>query len=309
MVPHFMAHFRLMLLATASVIFCTPLAAASAQEKIEQGWREFRFLSLELAEQAFQEALELELTPEQVVEAKMGLAMSLQYPESGRDLQKAEAIYRDILSMDPAVEVQALLSSNLADLHLARGETDQALALFNELINTSLNSVIGQDALRRKIHLEGGPYGSETSRRMADEAAERIRDLEWTRERPRLLPVLHDQIGLMYFWLGAYEEAAYHFEQMTLIGSAETTSYGSQSSMLYRLAKLYENELNDAAKAGHFYRRLIVEYPNSNMAYYSLEQAVALGSISREEVQTLNLSGMTADILDDLFSTADRGGR
>jgi tetratricopeptide (TPR) repeat protein len=285
------------------------MSAPTAEEMLAKGWEEYQFLSLELAEKQFNNALELELTAEQRIQATLGLAMSAQYAERGRDLDKAESLYQEVLSLEPTQDVRDLVTSNLADLYMARGDNDQALEYLDQLVNTRLSSVIGQDALRRKIYLQRGPFGSERSRRVADDAAERIQNLEATRERPRLLPVLHTEIGMLYFWLGDYEKAVYHLEQMTLIGSADTTSYGSQSTMLYRLAKLHENELDDPSRAGHFYRRLILEYPNSGMAYYSLVQAVEFGAMTKQEVRALNLSGMTDEILAELFAGRTGGDR
>lgn len=275
---------------------------------IRNGWEEYRFLSLDLAEKQFSKALKLELTPEQQAEALVGLAMTLQYAERGRSLDRAEEIYQQVLELQPGEEIKALILSNLADLHLAREEDEEAAPLLSTLMETEIDSVIGQDALRRWIHLQSGPFGSEQSRQVADQASEILSTVTATPERPRLLPILHNQVGGLYFWLEEYERAAFHFELFTTLGSADTTSYGSQASALFRLAQIYEDKLQDRSRAGHFYRRLVLEYPNSNMVYFSLEKAVQFGAMNREEVLAQKLSGMTPEILDELFDAPTGGG-
>lgn len=275
---------------------------------IRKGWEEYRFLSLDLAEKQFSKALKLELTPEQQAEALVGLAMTLQYAERGRTLDRAEEIYQQVLELQPSEEVQAMVLSNLADLHLARDEEGEALELLNGLIETSMDSVVGQDALRRRMLIQAPEYGTPGSVRVADEAAALLENLDASRERPGLLPLLHEHIGGLYFWAGEYEKAVLHYEQFSLIGSAENTNYGSQSSNLYRLAKIHEDKLNKPSRATQYYRRLVEEFPNSPMVYYALEKTIASGGMSRKEVRDLRLNGVTEEVLDELFSNVPSGG-
>jgi tetratricopeptide (TPR) repeat protein len=299
--------FRYGIAVICAGLFCHSVSAENPDELISQGWAEYQFLSLDLSESYFREALEMKLSPEMRQEATIGLAMSLQYPESGRNLQKAEELYQEVLAEEPEGEIHDLVLSNLADLHISRGEEEEALTYLNQLIETRLDTVIGQEALRRRIFLQQGAFGSDSSKKVADEAAALVEGIEGSREDPKLLPILHAQIGTLYFWLEEYEVAARHFELFSLIGSADTTSYGSQATNLYRLAQLYEEKLEDPAKAATYYARLVKEYPNSNMSYYALEKAAAAGTITRMEVIDLNLSGMTNEILNELF-VPEQGG-
>lgn len=276
-------------------------------EALKRAWQEYQFLSLETAEKFFDQVLKEEEGIEHQIEAEVGLAMIYQYREKSPDLAKAAEVYTKVLGMDPAPPVRNLILSNQADLFREKGNIEKALEMLEQLITTSLDSVTGQDALRRWVDVKASAYGSPESVAVADQAAEWLRkaDLQVTRERPLLVPILHSQIGDLYFWAKEYEKAVVHYEAFSRIGSPDNTSYGSQASNLYRLAKLYEERLNDPAKAGASYRRLVLELTNSNLAYYSLERAIQLGAISREDAAALDISGLNKEILDELFSKAE----
>lgn len=295
------AGFRLLVF----VVFCSVSgirAAETPAEWLKQGWEEYRFLSMDPAKVLFEKVLKSNAEAGEKLRAKIGLAMVHQYQERGSDLAKAQALYTQVLAENPADGERWLVMSNLADLHQSEGRTVEALALLDELIDESLHTVAGQDALRRSVFLRMGPFGTDESVAVADLAADKLASIQASREEPGLLPILHVQLGDIYFWADLLDKAAFHYEQFTLIGSADTTSYASQAANLYRLAKLYEGPLADSAKAAHFYTRLVNEYPNSNMMYYALERSVQLGSMSREEVRELNISGLTEEIIEELFA-------
>jgi len=269
---------------------------------LERAWAEYNFQSYDLAESYFQKVLDGEPTPEEALEAKLGMGMTLQFTESGADLDGAKALYEEILDAGLGPERRALVQTFIADIHIERGETEKALAVLDELIRDHAQSVLGQDALIRKLLLTMGPYGSEQSLAAAREAEEVLAGIEASKERPLLVPMIADLLGHIYYWAGQYEKAAGHYETYTVIGTPDTNSYGNHASQLYRLATMYENELNNPEKAGQFYRRLLMETPNSSMSYFSLEKAVELNAIRREEVEALRLGGMPDEVLDELFS-------
>lgn len=274
---------------------------------LKQAWQEYQFLSMEVAEKYFNQVLKGKAEPQYKLEATLGLAMVNQFREQKSDLATAKKLYGEVLAQNPPAETRMLVLSFQADLHIKQGEKQEALEILNALIKESPDSVIGQDALIRKMLLTMGPYGSQASLDAAAEV-EKVIDgiqVEATPERPYLLPIIHYEVGMIYFWAGDYEKAVEHLTTFTTLGNAATTSYGSQSSTLYRIAKIYENYLHKPAMAGKFYRRIINEYPNSGFAYYSLEKAISLKSISREEVEKMRISGVTEEILDELFATVE----
>lgn len=294
--------FPFVLFFLAWVGFADETVATQEPDMLERAWEEYRFLSLDQAERYFKQVRPKDGEPERMLEAKLGLAMIKQYAESGMDLAGAEDIYWEILAEDAESEVTALVRSNLADIYISRREKDAALTLLNELIDERLDSVIGQDALMRKIVLTMGAFGSEQSVAVAREAESLLEDLEVTTERPLLVPIVSSLLGDIYFLSEEYESAVAHYERYTTIGSAHSTNYSSQASQLYRLATIHETVLNQPARAGHFFRRLATEYSNSQMAYFSLEKAIQYKTLTRDEVRALRLGGVTEDILDELFA-------
>lgn len=280
---------------------------AEKPEVLEKAWQEYQFLSMEVAESYFQEALKQDTEELYLQEAKIGLAMVSQFRERGGDLEVSEKLYQDVLEQDPPEETRRLIHSFLADLYLSRGEDEKALDLLNSLIETSPESVLGQDALIRKTILIMGAYGSPESLAAAAEVETILSelDLEVSQERPYLLPMIHSLVGDIYFWAANYSKSVVHLDAFSRIGNPETTSYGSQAAMLYRLAKIYENKLNQPELAGQYYRRLIIGYPNVGMSYYSLERAIQYKTITRSEVEDLRLNGLTLEILDELFAQSE----
>ncbi|MEX2606017.1 MAG: tetratricopeptide repeat protein [Kiritimatiellia bacterium] len=294
--------FFFVLLSFLWVGFADESGPTQPTDMLERAWEEYRFLSLDQAKSYFNQVLSKEEGTSRGLEAKLGLAMIRQYAESGSDLTGAEAMYKEILAAGPETEVADLVRSNLADLHISRGEKDAALALLDQLIEERLHSVIGQDALLRKVVLVMGEFGSEQSVAAAREAEEKLSEVEVSTDRPLLVPILSSLLGDIYFRADVIESAVAHYERYTTIGSAHSTNYASQASQLYRLANIYENTLNQPDKAGHFYRRLATEYSNSQMAYYALEKAILYNAITRDEVRELRLGGVTDEILDELFA-------
>jgi tetratricopeptide (TPR) repeat protein len=280
-------------------------AGTPAVDDLARAWTEYQFQSFDLAKSFFESA-QLTGTAEEKLQAKTGLAMVAQFNERGADLDKAEALYREVLAAGATGEHALLVRNFLADIHISRGQKAEAMAILDELVDAHLGTVIGQDALIRRVLLTLGEYKSPESLAAAAEAAKRLADVQGSRERPCLLPTLNLMLGDIYFWAGDHATAVGFIENFTTVGTVHTTSYGNQASQLYRLARLYETSLKDPARAGHFYRRLVEETPNSGMSYFSLEKAVALGAFTRQEVGELRMGGLTPALVDELFRKAGR---
>jgi len=287
----------------AVLVFGLPgLTWAEEPDPLERGWEEYRFLGLDMARNYFSQVVNNDPDPLRVREATMGLAMVAQFAERGRNLDLALELYEQILPEEDDPERNALIRSFLADLHWSRGENEEALAYLNELIEQELDTVIGQDALLRRLIWTMGPYGAESSVNVARETEKLIEKIEASPERPLLVPMLSKTVGLNFFWASMYEDAVRNLERFVTIGTAESTNYSSQASELYRLGSIYEHRLNDPERAGRAFRRLAVEYTNSPMAYFALEKAIEFGAISRHEVEELNIRGLTVELLDELFA-------
>lgn len=299
------------LLFVASLSLFPPISAAQKPEPLERAWQEYQFLSLDVADKLFADVLKTENLPDVYwVEAKVGQAMVSQYRERNPDLIKAEMLYQEALAKAPAAEVRALIQSFLADLYASQGNQDQALKLLDALVAEHIDSVVGQDALIRRFIMTQGAYGTPESLAVARQTQadmERIQ-VALTQSRPYLVPLIHLLLGNLYFWGADPAESVAQFEKFTILGNADSTSYGSQASALYRNAKLCETELNQPERAGRFYRRLVEEYPNSSMSYYALEKAIALGALTRQEADRLRLGGLTPEILDELFAAQESEG-
>jgi tetratricopeptide (TPR) repeat protein len=284
---------------------------AQKPETLQRAWQEYQFLSLDVAEKLFLETQDSDVDPEYLLEAKVGLAMIAQYRERNPDLEKAEALYQEALAGNPKPEVRALINSFLADLYLSRGADSEARVVLDTLIDENIDSVVGQDALIRRLTLMMGEYASPQSiaaARNVEADLNRIR-VKVSEERPYLIPLIYSLLGRIYFWAEDYASTVQQYENFTTLGNANTTSYGTQASALYRIANIYEQKLNQPEQAGLFYRRLVEDYPNSAMSYYALEKAILLGAFSREEANKIRLGGLTPEILDELFSAVPAEGK
>jgi len=245
------------------------------------------------------------------LEAKVGLAMVYQFRERNPDLASAQQLYQEVLSANPKPEVEALVNSFLADLYISLNVKEQALELLDVLVEEDIDTVLGQDALLRQFLITMGEYGSPESLAAADQVLSELNRISVpvSEARPYLIPMINSVLGMTYFWAEEYEKALVQFENFSTLGTAATTSYGSQSSTIYRIANIYENKLNQPEKAGRFYRRLVEEYPNSSMSYYALEKAISLGAYTRDQANNLRLGGLTPQILDELFESANAQGQ
>lgn len=303
--------FRPVLLTVMIGLWALPRIWADKPEGLVRAWEEYQFLSLDVAEKLFSEVLKQEaVDAEYLNEAKVGLAMVAQFRERNPDLAKAESLYREVLAANPKPEVAVLVNSFLADIHISRNEKDQALQLLDTLVAEEIDSVLGQDALIRQFLLTMGEYGSPESLAAAAKAEAELGRIQaqLNQARPLLVPLINSVLGMTYFWAEDYERALVQFENFSTLGNAATTSYGMQASTIYRMANIYENILNQPEPAGRYYRRLVEEYPNSNMSYYALEKAIALGAFTRNQANKLRLGGLTPQILDELFAAANANG-
>jgi len=278
------------------------LGAADPAALLAEGWQEYQFQSFDKATRLFDEAVGAAADGETRIQARTGIAMVAQFREQGRDLDRAEGIYREILKEGPTGERLCLVQSMLAECLASKGKLEEADRLWDAAVSGFPNSLLAQDALLRRTvaHLKG--FDSE-------ESMEAIRYLEARRtvfppadrERPALSPGFDLLLGDFWFWRKDYARAREAYIRYVAVGSTQTTAYSQRASAIMRIARISEDFLNDSKTAGAYYRMLVEETPNDVRSYFSLEKAARYGAIAPDEVRRLGLYGVTDDILREIF--------
>ncbi len=280
-----------------------PSPALSAEDpSLEGGWQEYQFQSFKEAARRFDEIEET--TPDAAArrEARLGQAMTAQFRESGRDPKAAGKTYQQLEEGDASDAVGLLARSMRAELLAEAGDLDDANRIWDEVITGHPDTLIAQDALLRRTLANMCPMVSDqTLEAVHLMARRRERFPAPTREHPGLAPVMDAFAGEVYFWREEYGKAREAFIRSAELRTLKTASYHSVANTNMRIARISEVKLDDPKTAGRYYRRLLIDTPNDPRMYYAMERAADLGSVTRAEVEAMELAGFTPELLDSVF--------
>ncbi len=262
---------------------------------LERGWTEFQFQMFDEAEVLFEKA--------EGDEALIGQAMTLQFREKNPAPEKAVEIYRSILAKEPAANVALLAESLLAEALWETGESEEADELWHNVITSHSDHIVAQDALLRRTVAHVGDLTSEQTQNAITYAEARRAELTPpTVERPGLFPTIDNMLSSLHFWRGEYAEARECLVRAVEIGSLDTTSPVVRGNMIMQIARISEKFLDDPKTAGRYYRQLVLELPTDVRSYYAMEQAVGYGTLSRAEIEGMDLNGLTAERIDQIMA-------
>jgi tetratricopeptide (TPR) repeat protein len=201
------------------------------------------------------------------------------------------------------------MAKSMQSLALAgQGELSAANQGWEEVITAYSDTIIAQDALlSRTLYNMKAFDAPETLHAIEYLEGKRHLFPEPTPEEPGLSPAFDMIRGDVYFWRKEYHKAVKAYLEYIRIGRIGTISYGNRATVLFKIARIAEEYLDDPQTAGEYYKRIVEETPNDVRSYFALEKAIQYGAVSPEEVQQLRLSGMDDDVIQDLFST--HGGK
>lgn len=276
--------------------------ASDVQELLDQGWAEYAFQSFDEARRQFTLVDRGAGDKASRRQARLGLAMVDQFRESKGDPRRAIDAYRDLRKEDANDEVAVMATSFLAEALVALGNLDEANILWDQVITEHADDIAAQDALLRRTVANLAEPGS-------DQTLEAVRYLEEqrrrfpppTQEQPGLAPTMDLLLGDIYFYRGEHEKARAAYMRYVDVATVNTTSYPNHAILRLKIALLSERFLNDPETAGEYYRRLVLDTPNDQRSWFALEQAVRYGTLTRREIEALELNGVTPEILDELM--------
>lgn len=279
-----------------------PLSAGESACELARGWEEYGFLAFDDARASFSRVQSHSPSLEQQQEARIGLAMILQFDERRGNRRQAISIYQELLEEGISGEPAALVMSMLAECHALEGDLPQAIKTWDRVIAEFPDSIIAQDALVQRTYFIMRDWHSASTRKaIADLIELRTAFPAPTPERPWLFPTIEATIGNYYFWQGEYETARAAFMRYSDIANTRNTSYGWVAGMLYRIARISDLLLDDPETAGRYYKRMVIETRNAAQSWYALMQAVRLDAINEDEVRALMLPGLDDLTIEKLF--------
>lgn len=284
------------------ILLQPPLPVSGGDLSLEAAWQEYEFQSFKQAARCFDRITETMPDAATLREARLGQAMTAHFRENSRDLKEAKRTYQMLEEADGSDAVGLMARSMRAELLAEEGGLDEANRIWDALITGHPETLVAQDALLRRTVANLGPITSDRTREALQYLERQRRGFPApTPERPGLAPVMDAFAADVYLWRGEYRNARDACMRSAEIRTVKTTSYHSVANTHMRIARLSEKVLNDPETAGRYYRRLLFETPNDPRVYFALEKAVALDSVTRAEVEAMDLQGFTAELLDALF--------
>lgn len=301
--PRIASRYGLAAGAIAFLLLCTSFAKAEdAAAALASGWTEYSFLAFDDAHASFSRVLEMEPSPAEAREARIGMAMIQQFDERRGNIKSAIEIYEQLLNEEITGEPAALVRSLLAECYAAEGRLSEAGKLWDGVISEFPDSIVAQDALVQRTYAFMQDWDSHaTSQSITNMLQMQASFPTPTPQKPGLFPTMEATAGNYYYWKEMYSESRDAFIRYTDIANTRNTSYAWVAGALYRIARISELLLNDPVTAGRYYRRMVMETRNAPQSWYALMQAVRLESINKEEVRALRIPGLDEATIDRLF--------
>ncbi|MBC8453440.1 hypothetical protein H8D64_00110 [PVC group bacterium] len=285
-------------------LILVPDSLIAKDERLEKAWKEYRFQAYATAEMLFEDVKESAVDKKDKQEAKVGLAMILQFDQKQMKFAKAIEIYESLIDEGVDGDAGILVKSLLAESKAAIGDIDSANALWDEVISNNPSSIVAHDALLRRTMVNMKSYDTtSTHKTMGYLNEKREKFPEPSRKIPSLAPTIERVMAEYFFWNEEYEKSMEYFLNYISVGMADTIGYGKRARALYRVARMYETIFNDTVSAGKYYRLLALETPSDQRSYYGIEKAAKYGTITADELRKMKFSGLTEEIIQELFST------
>ena len=253
-----------------------PYAQEQIDDRLFRGWNEYGLQAFSNAEELFHAVANSEnVTQEQIIQAKLGLAFITHYQMPGRDPSVAIPLYENLLDeVEGREQLEGLILGRLADCHLeiSPPEIDRARSFYKQAIAVlSKDSILLPETMLRflttylvkpdSIEIRKGLIESEKLRL-------RFRGTD-------LASVFHGIRAEMAFFISDFVVLTEALEEQYQSG---INNVNVKEAVLFRLARLYELELSDYNRAEYYYRLLVSEIPSSQKAYFANLRADELNS-------------------------------
>ena len=242
-------------------------AAEAPSVLLKNAWAEYGFQAFDSAQNLFEEAEESpQSTPEQRLQARLGLAFITHQQMPGRDPEAALTLYESLLQEIPQDHnLRFLLLSRIGDCHAESDppEFERARQFYRQGLETATDtSLMVQETILRLVTTYMNRPDSEAFAQglaVAEEFAPRMQGVHFE-------SIFYGLQVELSFFLGAHERMAAALERQYRAGISNVKV---KENVLFQLARLHEVELRDFPKAEAYYRQLAAEIPSSQKAYFA----------------------------------------
>ena len=253
--------------------FVVAVCAANAQEsptdQLALAWREYGLQAFSTANDLFADVAET-AQGETRWQALLGQAQIVHFQMPGRDPEEAIPLYKALLAeVGDKAEWRGQVLARLADCHteLVPVQIDKARELYREALATlpATSLMVQETALRFLATYLQRPDRAEIARglKVSDEFAEQMAGTPFA-------SVFHGLRAEMAFFTDNYRALAEALDQQYRAG---INNVSVKENVLFRLARLFEVELDDYVKAEAYYRQLASEVPSSRKAHFAILRA------------------------------------
>lgn len=242
-------------------------AQEEPKELLSRAWNEYGLQAFSNADKLFANVAQAErATQEERWQALLGRAFITHYQMPGRDPEAAISQYEALLEkVGAAGEWRGQILGRLADCHVevVPANMEKARALYNEALSAlPPESLLARETMLRLLssYLQR-PDRAEIARglQLADEFTPRFAGTSFE-------SVFHGLRAEMAFFIGDYPALANALDAQYRAGISNVKV---KEGVLFRLARLYELELDDYARAEAYYRQLVAEIPSSLKAHFA----------------------------------------
>ncbi|MBD3344483.1 MAG: tetratricopeptide repeat protein [Chitinivibrionales bacterium] len=262
---------RFILIITLIISGALPLWA---DETLGDAWREYNYQNWHKADQLFSQIIKESQSPDEVIQAKIGQAMIVHFRIPGGKPDKALDMYNEILhEIGPSHKVSSNLYLLMGRAYMGFNEPDTASA------KKHFEWIFAHDAGSNEAHeaaLEMAFIKSYVHDR--DYIIEAINYLQNYCTRYPENPLVGTMMGFcanLAINVKEYEKARQYLVAWDSIG---VMNVRYKSAVVYQIARMSEEALNDTATAVKYYKKLVTEYESDNRLYFSQLRLKALGA-------------------------------
>lgn len=242
-------------------------AAEAPSVLLQNAWAEYGFQAFGNAQNLFEEAADSpQATPEQRLQARLGLAFITHHQMPGRDPEAALPLYESLLQEIPqGHHLRFLLLARIGDCHAEFDppQLERARQFYRQGLETAADtSLMVQETILRLVTTymnRPDPEAFAQGLAVAEEFAPWMQGAHFE-------SIFYGLQVELSFFLGDPERMAAALERQYRAGISNVKV---KENVLFQLARLHEVELRDFATAEAYYRQLSAEIPSSQKAYFA----------------------------------------
>lgn len=284
----FFAAFYLLFLSSFSIY-----ASDSAAIALERGWEEYGYGIFDIARRHFKEvAADRKADKAEQAQALIGLAFCSHFGKGASvtvtDFEEALRNYSAALEKaagDAKMEpfIQSMMAECYFMIYLKTGnkkELDRANSIWDAMLAKDRYSIYAANGVLYRIAFGTGEQEDMKAKsKFLEEYLEgAIAKKDLTTDEKIFLPAMSRLLGEIFIVIKDYPKAVRWFEEYLRFGA---TNQVLESQILFKIARIYELEIGNKAKAAEYYRKFKEKNPNDLKTYFAIEKMEQLSNNER----------------------------